>query len=215
MVYCSDVDLLHWEPNIFRDAVFASQLLLSGTGSLTGTTFTLAAGSLSSAHVVSDEVIVLSGALAGSFPIVSVNSATELTLSVLYDGLFPDSGSVVASPVGTAADLAFAVRTFWPQRRVVSDLISRAAGIEPDDESPAVVVNAQALRRPCALGTLQMIYNALAAASSAPEPLSMRADLYERLYRRSLSRARVELDTDGDGRADVARTLNVLELARV
>jgi hypothetical protein len=164
---------------------------------------------------VADEVIVLSGALAGSFPIVSVNSATELTLSVLYDGLFPDAGSGVASPVGTAADLTFAVRTFWPQRRVVSDLISRAAGIEPQDDSPAVILNAQSLRRPCALGTLQMIYNALAAASSTPEPLSMRADLYERLYRRALSRARVEIDTNGDGRADIARTLNVLELARV
>ena len=215
MIYCNDVDLLHWEPNIFRDAAFASQLLLSGTGNLAGTTFTLASGSLSSAHVVPDEVIVLSGALAGSFPIVSINSATQLTLSVLYDGLFPDAGNAVATPVGTAADLAFAVRTFWPQRRVVSDLISRAAGIEPEDDAPAVIVNAQALRRPCALGTLQMIYNALAAASATPEPLSMRADLYERLYRRSLSRARVEIDTNGDGKADVARTLNVLELARV
>jgi len=215
MIYCTDVDLLHWEPNIFRDALFASQLLLSGTGNLAGTTFTLASGSLSSAHVVADEVIVLSGALAGSFPIVSINSPTQLDLSVLYDGLFPDTGSGVASPVGTAADLAFAVRTFWPQRRVVSDLISRAAGIEPEDDSPAVILNAQSLRRPCALGTLQMIYNALAAASATPEPLSMRADLYERLYRRSLSRARVEIDTNGDGKADVARTLNVLELARV
>src|ERR1043165_3879265 len=80
MVYCTDVDLLHWEPNIFRDALFASQLLLSGTGSLASTTFTLASGSLSTAHVVPDEVVVLSGALAGSFPIVSIDSATQLTL---------------------------------------------------------------------------------------------------------------------------------------
>ena len=215
MVYCTDVDLLHWEPNIFRDALFASQLLLAGTGNLAGTTFALASGSLASSHVASDEVIVLSGALAGSFPIVSVDSATQLTLSVLYDGLFPDAGNGVASPVGTAADLSFAVRTFWPQRRVVSDLITRAAGIEPEDDSPPVIINAQSLRRPAALGTLQMIYNALAAASGAPEALSLRADLYERLYRRSLARARVEIDTNGDGKADIARTLNVLELARV
>ena len=82
MIYCNDVDLLHWEPNIFRDALFASQLLISGTGNLAGTSFTLASGSLTSAHVVPDEVIVLSGALAGSFPIVSIDSATQLTLSV-------------------------------------------------------------------------------------------------------------------------------------
>ncbi len=215
MIYCTDIDLLHWEPNIFRDAIFASQLLLSGSGALAGTTLTISSGSLTAEHVKPDNVIVLAGALAGSFPIVSIDSATQLTLSVLYDGLFPDSGNPVASPVGTAAALDYAVRTFWPQRRVVSDLISRAAGIEPDDHEPAVILNPAALRRPCALGTLQMIYNALAAASATPEPLSMRADLYERLYRRSLSRARVEIDTNGDGKADVARTLNVLELARV
>src|SRR2546429_6261983 len=102
MVYCTDVDLLHWEPNIFRDALFASQLLLSGTGNLAGTTFTLASGSLSSAHIAPDEVVVLSGALAGSFPIVSIDSATQLTLSVLYDGLFPDAGSGVARTAGAA-----------------------------------------------------------------------------------------------------------------
>jgi hypothetical protein len=215
MIYCTDVDLLHWEPNIFRDAIFASQLLLSGTGALAGTAFTISSGSLAAEHVKADNVIVLSGGLAGSFPIVSIDSATQLTLSVLYDGLFPDSGNPIASPIGTAAALDFAIRTYWPQRRVVSDLITRAAGIDPDVDSPPVIVNAQALRRPCALGTLQMIYNALAAASATPDPLSQRADLYERLYRRALSRARVEIDSNGDGKPDIARTLNVLELARV
>jgi len=153
MVYCTDVDLLHWEPNIFRDALFASQLLLSGTGNLAGTTFTTRIRIIE--HCSRSFLTRWSSSaalLAGSFSIVSVNSATQLTLSVLYDGLFPDSGSGVASPVGTAGDLAFAVRTFWPQRRVVSDLISRAAGIEPEDDSPPVIVNAQALRRPCAAG---------------------------------------------------------------
>ena len=79
MVYCTDVDLLHWEPNIFRDALFASQLLISGTGNLAGTSFTLASGSLTSAHVVPDEVMVLSGALAGSFPITRQAVVKHLT----------------------------------------------------------------------------------------------------------------------------------------
>ena len=37
--FCNDIDLLHWEPNIFRDAAFASQTLMSGSGSLAGTAF--------------------------------------------------------------------------------------------------------------------------------------------------------------------------------
>jgi hypothetical protein len=45
--------------------------------------------------------------------------------------------------------------------------------------------------------------------------LIARVEMYERLYRRALRSATVELDTDGDERADVARPLNVLRLARV
>ena len=28
MTFCTDIDLLHWEPNILRDAAFASQTLI-------------------------------------------------------------------------------------------------------------------------------------------------------------------------------------------
>ena len=132
MIYCTDVDLLHWEPNIFRDAAFASQLQLSGNGDLSGTTFTLDTGSLTDAHVTAHQVIVLSGTVAGSYPIVSVDGAAQLTLSVMYDGLYPETGAGVAGPVGTAIDLGYVIRTFWPQRRVVSDLLTRAAGIGPE-----------------------------------------------------------------------------------
>jgi len=44
---------------------------------------------------------------------------------------------------------------------------------------------------------------------------NVRVDLYERLYRRALRNTRVDLDLNGDGRADTVRALNVLELQRV
>jgi hypothetical protein len=217
MIYCTDVDLLHWEPNLFRDAAFASQLQLAGTGDLNGTTFTLDAGSLAAAHVAANQVIVLTGTVSGSYPIVSIDGATQLTLSVMYDGLYPETGAGVASPVGTALDLGYAIRTFWPQRKVVSDLLTRAAGIGPETDAPAVaqVVNTEALRRPCVLGTLQMIYSALAAAAAEPANFSTRAELYERLYRRALAQTRVRMDLDGDGREDATRMLSVVELKRL
>jgi hypothetical protein len=216
MIYCTDVDLLHWEPNIFRDAAFASQLQLSGNGDLNGTTFTLDTGSLSAVHVTSHQVIVLSGTIAGSYPIISIDGAAQLTLSVMYDGLYPETGPDVASPVGTALDLGYVIRTFWPQRQVVSDLLTRAAGVGPETGAPstAQILNTQALRRPCVLGTLQMIYGALAAAAAEPAKFSARADLYERLYRRALSQVRVRIDRDGDGREDATRLLSVMELKR-
>jgi len=78
--FCTDIDLLHWEPNIFRDAAFASQMLLSGSADLAGTTLTIASGSLIDSHVPADSVVVLGGTIAGSYPIVSVDSATTCTI---------------------------------------------------------------------------------------------------------------------------------------
>src|SRR5438874_1327243 len=99
MPFCNDIDLLHWEPALLKDATFASQALLSGTGNLAGTTFTISSGSFITTHVEAQQVIVLSGTIAGTFPIASVDSATQLTISVLYDGLVPESGAGVASAV--------------------------------------------------------------------------------------------------------------------
>ena len=215
MTFCSDIDLLHWEPNILKDAAFASQTLLSGTGDLSDTTFTLASGSLTAAHVASDQAVVLSGSLEGTFPIVTIDSATQLTLSALYDGLYPTTGDPVASPVASASGLNFVIRTFWPQRRVMSELLLQAAGVDPTDDAAETILNPQSLKRACVLGTLHMIYSALAAAASDPAHLNTRTDLYERLYRRALRSATVEIDSDGDGKANVARALNVLRLQRI
>src|SRR5688572_6984732 len=118
--FCTDTALLAWEPNLPRDAAFASQTLLAGTGDLAGTTFTMdSAGSFTAAHVEANQVIVLTGGTSGCYPIVSVNSATQLTISVLWDGLMPISGDPTPSPIGTTIDLAFVIRTFAPQRRVI------------------------------------------------------------------------------------------------
>ena len=213
--FCTDIDLLHWEPNICRDAAFASQALMSGTGDLAGSTFTIATGSFTTAHVTPDQVIVLTGATSGSYPIVSVDSATQLTLSVLYDGLYPTSGDPVPSPPGTAAGLAFVIRTFWPQRRIVSELLLSTCGLDPSDaESADKILNPADLKRACTLGTLHLVYSALAAVAPDPEILLPRLDLYYRLYRRAIASTRVELDLNGDGVAEATRALNVLELQR-
>ena len=216
LTFCNDIHLLHWEPNILRDAAFASQTLISGTGNLAGSAFTIATGSFLAAHVAQDQVIVLTGATAGCYPIVSVDGATQLTLSVLYDALFPISGDPTPSPPGTANGLTFAIRTFWPQRRIVSELLLQAAGLDPSDPDVELkIMNPDALRRACTLGALHQIYSAVAAAAEDPEPFNFRTNLYEKLYRRALRTAAIKLDLDLDGRLDVLRRLNVLDLQRV
>jgi hypothetical protein len=212
--FCTDIDLLHWEPNICRDATFASQTLMVGTADLSGTTLSIASGSFIDAHIEPNQVVVLSGALAGSFPILSVDSATGLTISILYDGLFSDEPA--ASPIASATGLTFAIRTFWPQRNVISEHLQQAAGLIPGDPltENATILNPQALRYPCTLGTLHLLYSALSAAADAPKEYASRADLYQELYRSALRSTQVQIDLNGDGRCDVVRQLNNIELVR-
>lgn len=212
--FCTDIDLIHWEPNICRDAAFASQTLITGTADLSGTTLTIASGSFIDRHVEPNQVIVLSGSISGSFPILTINSATDLTISILYDGLF--SGEPTASAVGAATGLTFAIRTFWPQRQMVTEILTQAVGIIPDDPrtANATILNPEALRRPCIFGTLQLIYSALSAVADAPKEYAVRATVYQRLCQRAMRLTQVDLDLNGDGQADHTRQLNSIELVR-
>jgi hypothetical protein len=213
--FCTDIDLLHWEPNLLRDASFASQTLLSGTADLSGTSVTISGSpfTFEDTKIQPNHLIHLGNPLDGSYPIVAVDSATQITISVLYDGLFPDEGeSVEAAPVGTASAISYAIRTFFAQRQIVSELLLQAAGLEADQSS--AILNPTDLRRPCALGALQMIFSALAAVAEDPADFSTRADLYERLYRRALRSTVVEVDLDQDGIPESRRALNVMELRR-
>jgi hypothetical protein len=222
MLFCNDTDLLYWEPEVLREATFVSQTLDAGTGDLSGTQFTLVSGAaFTSRGVEPGQVIVLSGAVAGCFPIVEVTGASLLQLGVLNDEFFPDPPATPPAPVspGAATALDFVIRTFWAQRRIVSDLIAQSIGIVPttdgDDDAAPQVLNPQSLRRAATLGTLQMIYNAMAAAATEPARFTVRADLYERLYRRALRQAQVDIDLDGDGRADTRRSPGLLRMVRV
>ena len=217
MTYCTDLDLLHDEPNLFRDASAAAQLLMSGTGTLAGSSLTIAAGSFIAEHVAVGGVVVLEAAPLGSYGIIAVNSATQLTISALYEGLFPTDGSAaVPTPVGSGSNIPFSIRTFWPQRQVIGALLTRAAGIGKEiNDATSAIINTEALRRPCALGTIHLVYRALAAVAADPAINLTRADLYERLFRRSLSRTRVEIDANGDGVGDLVRHLGVVDMQRV
>lgn len=211
-MFCSDIDLLRWEPHIVAEAAFATLTLLTAPASLAGTTLTLSAGSFDAARVRAGFVACLSGTVNGSFPILSIDSESTCTLSVMYDGLEATSAEPV-SP-GDAAELNVVVRSFFPQRKIISDLLSAMAGIEPDGS--ATILNAGAFRRPCALGTLHLIYSAMStAAFDDRSDLIVRAELYERLYRKSLRGLTAEIDTDGDGVANTRRMLRMVQFARV
>lgn len=209
MPYATDTDLLYWEPTLFKSAASVSQLILTGTGDLAATTFTLAAGTLTGLPIAPQHVLTLSGAIEGCYPIISIDSSTTLTLSTLYDNLFPESAAPAPCPIGTAAGLTFVIRTFWPLRELTTQWLTSAAGLED-----VTVLNPSALRTPCALGTLHLIYTALAAGAVDPDPDSARADLYQHLLHQALRRCTLELDTNADGRIDDLRSLSTVSFLR-
>jgi hypothetical protein len=216
--FCDDIDLLSYEPTIFSDAVWASQTLFSGTGDLAGTTLTLVGGgSLASAPVEPRHVAILSGAgVNGTYPILARLSNTQLTLSTLYDDLLAPSDVAVPGSIAVATGLNVKVCTFSPQIAIVGGVLMQSCGIVPgtSDEQDLTIVNTVAFRRPCALGVLTMVFGSIAAVAGAPATMQVRADFYERAYRRALRSINAHVDTNGDGIADVIRPLNVLELRR-
>jgi hypothetical protein len=211
-LYCTDADLLSWEPDLPREASFASQTLLANVAaSLAGTTLTLASGSFADSRVRAGHVVVLSGTVSGCFPILSVDSPTTCTISAQHEGLLDEPPT--PAPAGTAASVSVTVRTFAPQRIVTSEMLTRLGGVEPTGSQR--ITNVAALRRPAVLGTLHMVYSALSAAGGDESAdLIVRAELYERLFRRSLRAIIVEVDTNGDGEPDLRRMLRSARLVR-
>lgn len=204
MTYCHDLDLLHWEPSILADTAMASQTLLDADATLDGTRLTLSSGSWLTAQVGAGDVAVLSGAASGCFPIVSINSATEATITVFRGSRLEEA----PVPPPNAGVVHVVVRTFLPQREIVASLLERAIDLRQGE----TLVNPGSLKLAAVAGTLQMIFNALAALAEEPAHFSIRADLYERLYRKQLRSVAVEVDTNGDGRPDYRRSLGVVRL---
>jgi hypothetical protein len=187
---------------------------LSGTGTLAGTLFTIDSGSLEAAQIAPNHVIALAAPVDGCFPVLKIESDTSLTLSVMYDQLDPTfaEGSPEAVSPGEGTGLNFHIRTFWPQRMATSREILMAAGVAEADIGQ--ITNPQALVRPCVLGTLFMIFTALASGAEDAAALLNRAQLYERLYQRAVRNTVIEIDSDGDGLVDERRSLAVVQLRR-
>jgi hypothetical protein len=209
MTFCTDADLLAWDAELIATAQIASQTLLRATGvSLSGATLTLSSGSFLTARVAAGQVAVLSGGLAGAFPIVGVESATSCKLSVNAESL--DETPPATTSIGNATALELVVRTFYPQRKIVADLICKLIGIEPAEAWQ--IVSAASLRRAAVLGTLQQVSHLLSGAGATE--LAARAAGYGKLFHRELRGRRVELDLDGDGRGDTTRILKQIVLER-
>ena len=213
-MFATDRDLLALEPNLFRDVGWHSQLIVSGTGSISGTTLTLTSGAVNfaDAGVEAGHVVQVDGV---AYEVLARTGSTTLTISRLREG--PDAPAIPPSPV---TGKPVSVQTFRPQIGTMHRGILRLLGIEADMPEPgepteANITNPGALRHFEALGTLASVYHgAMPSEATWSDHNFNRSQIYLQRCADERQRAVARLDLDGDGLPDATRRLNVIQFVR-
>ncbi len=214
--FSNDVDILKCEPVLFGEMHLPGQVLASGTGAaLSGTTLTAAGADFGAACVEVGGVIHLQSAddsLDGAYEIVSVNSATELTISVIRSEA---AAPAVAPPA--AQDVSYRVSTFAPQAEDVAFELTQCFGIQPGNPTSEITVTELAdtagLRRAAAFAVISRVY-AMWASGTENEGFLRKSLFYRQLYEKARQRCRLGVDLGSDGIADAMRLGGTIRLVR-
>jgi len=214
--FSSDADILKYEPALFGELHPAGQVLAAGTGgTLSGTAFAVSGADFVAAQVSTGGVVYLhsaDGALDGSYEIVSVDSATELTVSVIRSA---SSDDAVAPP--TAADVSYRISTFGPQVAEVGFQLTEYFGIQPGDAASDLgvedILDANVLRRTSVFAVISAVYATL-ASKAQDENFWKKSLHYQRLFEKARERCRLSIDVGSDGVADVTELGASVRLVR-
>lgn len=200
--FSRDVDLAKFEPGVFGAWVLSSQVLCCGSnGIVSGTQFTASGVDFVASQAAAGGVIWLEstdGAIAGAFEVVSVQDATHLTVSMIRA-----SDTQAAIGVGAASELTWRIVSYGPQGYEVLWRMSQRLGLGPGASAAeydvADIVNADSLRQASVFGVLAMVFESLYSGAEGQAVLREKAERYEWLYDEAMGRAKVLVDTDGDG----------------
>ena len=214
--FSNDVDVLKWEPVLFGELHLPSQVLAGGTGAtINGPTLTAVGADFVGAGIGAGGVICLrsaDGTLDGAYEIVSVDSATELTVSVVRADT---ADPTITPPPGS--DITYRVSTFAPQATEVAFELTQCFGIQPGDPTSEIVIenilDTEGLRRASVLRVISKVY-AMWASKPAGEYFWQKGLFYERLYEKARQRCHVTVDLGGDGVSDVLRVGGAIRLVR-
>jgi hypothetical protein len=213
--YCDDRDLLAVEPVIFTAGGFPSQRIASGQGgTFAGTVFSADGGGFVSAGVRAGMVLVTYTTIpaeGGAWEIVSADSASELTVSVLRAEAVdspiapPGGGGLLYLVPSYAAQIANVSQALGEKLRQVRELASL---------SRADFADSSQLRMAAAHGVLADVFLARAAAAEPQDANWLKARHYRQLFVEAQTHLRLAADDDGDGSADRTRSLGNVTLRR-
>ena len=212
MAFATDSDLLAYEPRVFEDVPIPGQQRLRVTdAAIAGTTLSSAAADFEAARVEPGAVVLVADA---ALEVIERVDANTLTVSQPRA-----AGSDAPIAPSARAALTATVRTFAPQTAVVHAALLRELGIETDDADAALtadaIVTESVMTALEALGTLAAVYALAVSVVGDNETIRAKAAHYRQQFAMRKRAARVLIDTDGDGRADVVRQPGVTTLRRV
>jgi hypothetical protein len=214
--FSRDVDILKYEPVLFGELHLSWQVLGRGTGAtLSGTTLTANDAGFLAAGVEAGGVVYLrsaDGTLEGAYEIVSVDSATELTISVLRS----DTADSPIAPV-PSSDTSYRVSTFAPQAAEAAYQLTEHFGIQPGEPAsvitPEDIMDAEVLRRASVFAVISGIY-AMWAGRDSSDSFWAKSLHYKGLFEKARQRCRLSIDLGTDGVADITRIGGAVRLMR-
>jgi hypothetical protein len=205
--FSNDVDILKYEPILFGELHLPWQVLAAGSGgTLSGTTFVASGADFVSALVTTGQVIYLQsadGSIDGAYEIVSVDSATELTVSVIRTD---SSDAPIAPPAAT--DITYRISTFGPQASEVGFQLTEYFGIKPGNPASDVdvenILDTDVLKRTSVFAIISGVY-AILASKAKDENFWKKSQHYQKLFEKARERCQISIDIGGDGMADITK----------
>ncbi|MBN2315455.1 MAG: hypothetical protein JXM79_16110 [Sedimentisphaerales bacterium] len=205
--FSNDADILKYEPILFGELHLPWQVLTKGTeGTLNGTTFTAENADFVTAHVSAGGVVYLQSAdssLDGAYEIVSVDSATQLSLSVIRSD--PTDTAVAPPP---ATDISYRISTFGPQANEVGFQLTEYFGISPGNPASDIdiedVLDTSALRLASVFAVISIVY-AMLSGKAEDENDWKKSLYYQKLFTKARGRCRLSIDVGADGVVDVTK----------
>ncbi|MFC1676908.1 hypothetical protein ACFL3G_07595 [Planctomycetota bacterium] len=214
--FSSDVDILKYEPILFGELHLSGQVVAQGIGgSISGTVFTASGADFVSAGVVAGGVVYLrssDGSLDGGYEIVSVDSATQLSVSVVRA---ESSDSAVAPPAGSS--ITYRVCVYDPQANEAGFQLTEYFGIAPGNPASDVdaddILDTNVLRRASVFLVLSSVY-AMLASRSKDENLWEKSHYYRKSFEKARQRCRLSIDVGSDGVSDIGMLGGSVRLVR-
>ena len=203
----NDADILKYEPILFGELHLSWQVLTEGTGgALSGTTFTAVDASFVSSQVAAGGVVYLESEdslLDGVYEIVSVDSETQLSVSVIRT----DSQNEAIAPPASE-NISYRISTLAMQANEIGFQLTEYFGIRPGNPASEYgvedILDITVLRQASVFGVIASVY-AMLACKMKDDNFWSRSLYYRKLYNQAKARARLSIDAGSDGVVDITQ----------